>query len=61
MISAPSHPIKFKLKEPMMMRVIGIQHKHIEFDIELFQEMSNGKSRKLIDSGAKGFEDSIFA
>ena len=43
-----------------MMRVVGIQHKHIEFDLELIQHLSNGTSRRLIDSGAKDFEDSIF-
>ncbi len=60
-VNGGSHSFKFDLKEPMMMRVVGIQHKHIEFDIELIQHLSNSESRKLIDSGAKDFEDSIFA
>ena len=43
------------------MRVIGILHRHIEFDIELSQDYGNGQTRRIVDSGAKGFEDSIFA
>lgn len=47
-----------------MVRFVASIHKHIEFDLELRHvNEENGvlKSRKLIDSGAKGFEDSILA
>ena len=54
------HQIKFELKEPTILRVVALLHKHIEFDLELNQIKSDGKSYKMIDSSAKDFEDSIF-
>jgi len=43
LIAPTHHQIKFEIKkEPMMMRVIGILHRHIEFDIELSQDYGNG-------------------
>lgn len=58
--------MNFELNEPTMVRFVAPIHKHIEFDIEL-REISGGDqygnsiAKKLIDSGAKGFEDSIVA
>ena len=42
-----------------MVRFVAPVHKHIEFDLELRQ--SGNKSKRLIQSAAKDFEDSIFA
>lgn len=39
----------------MMMRVVAKINKHFEVDLEL---ISQGK--KLVESGAKGYEDTIF-
>lgn len=50
----------FDLSEPTLVRVISTVHKHIEYDLVL-KEVYNGKPRKIIDSKAKGYEDSIFA
>lgn len=40
-----------------MVRFVSVQHRFIELDLEL----SDANGKKLISSGAKGFEDSIFA
>lgn len=51
----------FELKEPTLVRFAAPVHKHIEFDLELREMVADKKSRKLISSTAKGFEDTIFA
>ena len=55
-----AHIIEFTLYEPSLLRVVTTVHKHIEFDLVLKEVLGNGV-RKLIDSKAKAFEDSIFA
>ena len=44
-----------------MVRLVAKLHKHIEFDMFLMQQIFFDKAKNLIDSGAKGFEDSIYA
>ena len=55
-----AHVIEFTLYEPSLLRVVTTVHKHIEYDLVLKEVVGNGV-RKLIDSKAKAFEDSIFA
>jgi hypothetical protein len=55
------HQMFFKLQEPTMLRVVAKLHKHIEFDLELVQVIDPTRSVKLIESGAKGFEDTLLA
>ena len=55
-----AHIIDFELKEPTLVRVLTTVHKHIEYDLVL-REVKDGKTKKIIDSSAKQYEDSIYA
>jgi hypothetical protein len=63
--SSIGHVVWFKLFEPTVVRFSAPVHKHIEFDMELQEAYLNDngktKTRKLIFSTAKDFEDTIFA
>lgn len=62
LIDNTAHAIEFTLKEPTLIRVVAPVHKHIEFDLVL-KAVTQGYSQSaktIVDSSAKGFEDSIF-
>jgi len=54
------HRVGFRISQPYMLRVVGLVHTHIEFDLELKQVINN-QPRSIIKSTAKNFEDSLFA
>ena len=65
LVNNSAHGIEFTLSEPSLLRVLTTVHKHIEFDIVLLKAAEKNSwdvsYKKLIDSRAKDYEDSIFA
>ncbi|CDW81429.1 laminin subunit alpha-like [Stylonychia lemnae] len=55
-----AHTINFELFETTLVRMVSSVHQHIEYDLVL-RQVKDGNSKKLIDSKAKDYEDSIFA
>jgi hypothetical protein len=57
----PAHKMSFTLQEPSVLRIVAPVHKHLEFELELIQEVSSYHHKTIMRAKKEDYHSTIFA